>query len=539
MKARLVLLSTVAWCAFSLPAFADDADIVKRLDAMQKMLEAQQRQIEQQKSQIETQSKEIVSLRHSLAKSPPPAVAQSAPRPAPAPAQVASQQIQIDALKSELDSYKTTQRLEKQDDPVWSFANGRPMVQSPDGRFTFSVRGLGQFDAGYYDQSASASRLAAANGGALSSGTNFRRAQIGFAGKIFGDWSYLFNYDFGGSGGNESQGRVQSLYVQYDGLKPLAFRIGAYPPPANIEDGTASGDTIFLERNSPADVARNLAGGDGRDAATALYAGDRLFAALSLTGGKVADTSIYAGEQTAVLGRVSDMVYADDDWRVLVGVNGTHVFSPPSANTVGPGATHTITFSTAPEITVDDTASKLVSTGAINADHVDQWGIEGATQWRNFYAQAGYFGYRIARADALSDPSFDGWYLQGTWILTGERRGYSTANGAFTSPKPSVPFSLAGGGWGAWELAMRYSDLDLNYNPGVAGSAMPADGVRGGEQKIWTTGINWYPNSLVRFAFDYQHVDVNRLGSMAVPVVNNTQVGQKVDIFSLRSQVAF
>ena len=84
MKARLVLLSTVAWCAFSLPAFADDADIVKRLDAMQKMLEAQQRQIEQQKSQIETQSKEIVSLRHSLAKSPPAAVAQSDTRPAPA-----------------------------------------------------------------------------------------------------------------------------------------------------------------------------------------------------------------------------------------------------------------------------------------------------------------------------------------------------------------------------------------------------------------------------------------------------------------------
>ena len=536
MRCRFFLLTTVACCALSAPAFADDAEVMKRLDAMQKMLEAQQHQIEQQRSEIESQSREIAKLRRSA--STKSAVAQADAKTSPA--QVASQQEQIDALKSELHSYKTTQRLEKQDEPVWSFASGRPMVQSPDGRFSLGLRGLGQFDTAYYDQSDSASRLAAANGGALSSGSNFRRAQLGIQGKLFGDWSYLFNYDFGGSSGNEQQGRVQAVYAQYDGLAPFALRIGAYPPPAGLEDGTASGDTIFLERNAPSEVARSLAGGDGRDAITALYAGEKLFAALSLTGGKVADSSTYAGEQRAVLGRVSDMVYSDNDWRLLLGANGTYVFTPPFTNTVGPSATHTITLSTWPELTVDDTGSKLVSTGAINADHVRQWGVEGAAQWRSLYAQAGYFGYGIDRAGTgLSNPDFDGWYLQGTWVLTGERRGYSAANGAFTSPKPSIPFSLSGGGWGAWELAARYSDLDLNYNEGHAGAAMPADGVRGGEQKIWTAGINWYPNSLIRFALDYQHISVDRLGSTASPVVANTNVGQSIDTIALRSQFGF
>ncbi|HEX7777479.1 MAG TPA: porin, partial [Parvibaculum sp.] len=478
MASRLALFTTVAWCALSLPAFADDADIMRRLDAMQKMLETQQQQIQQQRAQIESQSREIVSLKHSLSGRAKTAVAQAASA-IPASVQTANQQTQIDALKTELDSYKTTQRLEKQDEPGWSFANGRPLLQSPDGRFTFSVRALGQFDNAYYDQSDSAARLSTANGGSLSSGSNFRRAQVGFAGKIFGDWSYLFNFDFGGSGGNESQGRVQAVYVEYDGFKPFALRVGAFPPPAGIEDGTPAGDTIFLERNSPSDVARNIAGGDGRDAITAQYAGDEFFAALSLTGGKAADTTAYAGEQMALLARISDLVYFDDDWRLLVGVNGTDVFSPPTANTVGPAATHTIAFSTAPEITVDDTAAKLVNTGAIGADSVRQWGVETAVQWRNLYAQGGYFGYGIERADGLPNPDFDGWYLQGTWIVTGERRGYSTANGAFTSPKPSVPFSLDGGGPGAWELAVRYSDLDLNYNEGKAGSAAPVGGVRG------------------------------------------------------------
>ena len=94
---------------------------------------------------------------------------------------------------------------------------------------------------------------------------------------MFGDWSYNFNYDFGGSGGTETPGHIQSVYLQYDGLAPWAFRVGAYPPPANIEDGTGSADTIFLERNSPSNLQRGLAGGDGRDAVTILYAGDRLF----------------------------------------------------------------------------------------------------------------------------------------------------------------------------------------------------------------------------------------------------------------------
>ncbi|KAB7738774.1 porin [Parvibaculum sedimenti] len=538
MRSRLFLLTTVACCALSAPAFADDAEVLKRLDAMQKMLEAQQHQIEQQRSQIESQSREIASLKRSGVERKKSAVAQAVPQTSPA--QTASQQAQIDALKIELDSYKTTQRLEKQDEPVWSFASGRPVVQSPDGRFSLGLRGLGQFDNAYYDQDDSASRLSSANGGALSSGSNFRRAQLGIQGKLFGDWSYLFNYDFGGSSGNEQQGRVQAVYAQYDGLAPFALRVGAYPPPANIEDGTASGDTIFLERNAPAEIARGIAGSDGRDAITALYTGGKLYAALSLTGGKVADSNTYAGEQRAVLGRVSDLFYSDNDWRLLAGVNGSYVFTPPFTNTVGPNGAHTITFSTSPELTVDDTGTKLVSTGAINAEHAYHWGVEGAAQWRSLYGQAGYFGYGIDRvATGLSNPNFDGWYLQGTWVLTGERRGYSAANGAFTSPKPSVPLSLKGGGWGAWELAARYSDLDLNYHEGQIGSAMPADGVRGGEQKIWTAGINWYPNSLLRFALDYQHVSVDRIGSTAAPVVANTDIGQSFDVISLRTQFGF
>ena len=61
MRLRGLLYGTAALAALCAPAYADDAAIEKRLDAMQKMIEAQQHQ-------IETQNAEIRSLRGALKK---------------------------------------------------------------------------------------------------------------------------------------------------------------------------------------------------------------------------------------------------------------------------------------------------------------------------------------------------------------------------------------------------------------------------------------------------------------------------------------
>ena len=91
------------------------------------------------------------------------------------------------------------------------------------------------------------------------------------------------------------------------------------------------------------------------------------------------------------------------------------------------------------------------------------------------------------------------------------------------------------------ELALRYSDLDLNYHEGLVARAAPTDGVRGGDQRIISTAVDWYLNPIVRFVLEYQHVDVSRLSpnatTFATPV--GAQVGQTYDTVSIRSQLAF
>ena len=482
-----------------------------------------------------------------------------------------SNQVQ-DLKRSTSDQYTDVQNQQASAVKV-TIANGRPTFSSADGNFTASIRALGQFDWGYFSQSAAAAGFPAAYGPDLSSGANFRRGYLGVQGKVFGDWSYNINYDFGGSGGTEDQGRIQSLYVEYDGLAPFAVRIGAYPAPANLEDGVGAADTIFLERNAVSDSARSIAAGDGRDAISLLYTGDRLFAALSYTGGKIKDGLGTFDEQNAVVGRLSDIIYSDGDTKLLLSASGTDVFKPAD-NAAGPGSKENVSISAVPELTIDSSgyfaqssatavpsttsAAKLVNTGNIDAAHVYQWAAESAVNWQSLYAQGGYYWYSIdRRTGALPNPDFNGWYVQAAWVLTGESRAYNPSTGAFGSPKPSTPFTLNGSGIGAWELAARYSDLDLNYNQGVVGSDTPAGGVRGGEQKIWTVGLNWYPNSVIKFQFDYERIDIGRIigGATAVAGVGtppatftvypqisavqaNTSANQTINAVAIRAQIS-
>ena len=538
---RTLLLATAALLLATSPTLADDAAILKRLDAMQHMLELQQKQIENQRDEIYSLRTALkrkgVHVARTAGERTPPDTGEASIRAAES--RIDQQQIQINDLIGKFAATEERTRQDTANQPVWSIAAGRPTIASADGHFSLAIRSLVQFDTGYFMQTRNARSLALPNGPDLSSGSNFRRAQLGIQGVLFDDWSYYFNYDFGSgaSSGNELQGRIQQAYIEYDGLAPFAVRVGAFPPSANLEDATAAADIMFLERNAPSDLARSLAGGDGRDALAVIYVGDRLFASLALTGGKVADSTLHFDEQQAVVVRISDVFYSDNDWKLMLSVAGTDLFRAPDA-TARADSQRLITMSDGPELTIDDNSIKLVSTGALNVSSAWNFGLEEAIEWRNLYAQAGYFGYGVEqRTVGAPDLNFDGWYAQASWIITGERRPYNVSNGSFSNPRPRIPFSLNGWGPGAWELVARYSDLDLNDHPGTLGSSVPLGGIRGGDQRIFTAALNWYPNAALKFSLQWQDDEISRIGTLANGATN-AEVGQSFSTFAFRSQIA-
>jgi phosphate-selective porin OprO/OprP len=138
------------------------------------------------------------------------------------------------------------------------------------------------------------------------------------------------------------------------------------------------------------------------------------------------------------------------------------------------------------------------------------------------------------RGPVLSgDPRFEGWYVQGSWALTGERRLYDPVEARFSGFRPNQPFDPAKGAWGAFELAARYSVTDLNYNIGRPGAATPLGGVRGGEQRTTTLGVNWYLNGALRLMLHWQQVEIDRLNAAGA------DMGQDYDAVAARAQIAF
>lgn len=539
---RYLMATTALAGGLLLSSAADAASVEQRLQQLENQMQAQQRLIDAHQA-------EIRSLRAQVA---------GAPAAAPAPdlaATVQAQQQDIAQLKEQAQQ----QTLRSADQPKLGFTLGRPTITSPDGRFTFSPRVVVQGDYASYNQKPAGAlandfRRGSVGGGRentaardLSDGAFFRRARLGFEGTLNRDFGYRFVGEFGGSG-TELQGRINDAYVNYTGFAPFTIQAGAYSPPANMDDGTGVEDTLMLERATPAELSRALAGADGRLAAGVRFATQRWMGALTFTGRTVTDAEVF-DSQAAVVGRFGHLLATGSDYKVHLGASGSFVFSAADQGADTTGARSPLRFRDRPELRVDST--RLLDTGNIDADGAYVAGVEFGANWKNFYLQGEHFWYGIDRRQptALPDPKFTGWYVQGSWVITGESRRYSMANGSFAAPRPLAPFN-GGGGWGAWELALRYSQTDLNYHQGVIGAPPPTGGVRGGEQSILSVGLNWFMSPNLRVSFNYLHVDVDRLNpagpgdtapfgaAPATPPVG-VEIGQSYDAFAVRTQFGF
>ena len=433
---------------------------------------------------------------------------------------------------------------------------GHPIISTSDGRFTASLIGVMQFDVADYFQRAAgpiATDLrragAAADTGrarSLGDGSTFRRARIGIGGRAFGTFEYSVLFDFGGSG-EEDPGHIQELWLQYSGWKPAHIRAGAFAPFIGLEDAGSTNGMMFLERPASADIARSLAGGDYREAGQVAFTGSRWFASAAVTGRSVntaGSTTVQPYQsQLGFVGRAGVLPVKTTDYLVHLGLHASYVEHP--ADVGGPDAVagtaiRPVQLRERPELRVDGT--RLIDTGAIDAAHAYTAGLEAAVQLKNFLVQGEYERIGIERrASTLANPSFSGFYVEGSWMITGQRRRYNDGNYAFDGPRIDGSFDPGHGNFGAWELALRYSDTDLNYDQGGIGTAPPTDAIRGGDMKIMSAGVNWYLNSVARIMFDYQHVNVDRLSPNATTYQTpiGAQIGQSYSAGAMRVQLAF
>ena len=189
-----------------------------------------------------------------------------------------------------------------------------------------------------------------------------------------------------------------------------------------------------------------------------------------------------------------------------------------------------ITFAPRPESHI---MSGMVSTGAITTtDDLVRWGGELAGTYGPASLQGEYVRADIDRTSSgnvTTDFDFYGWYLEGSYFLTGETRNYNGGAGKFDRITPLK--SLYQGGPGAWQVAVRYSGIDLD-----------AGTITGGVEHNWTLGLNWYVNPYIRFMANYILVDNNDNATGNSANLKSGETSASNDdprIFQIRAQVDF
>ncbi|HEY9052510.1 MAG TPA: porin [Gammaproteobacteria bacterium] len=311
---------------------------------------------------------------------------------------------------------------------------------------------------------------------ALGSGTELRRVRLDLEGTLHVNWGYELSVDFGDT---SQEVDLKDAYIAYTGLSDSSLLIGQFKEPFNLEDLISSKYITFIERALPNAFApgRNIGIG------YTTYDDNWSFAA-GLFGQAVDD---------------GDKSEDDEGWGVTARVTYAPWASKRNALHLGlamtrrePDASNEVSFSTRPESHVTDV--KYVNSGDItDVKYYTASGAELAWVAGPLSLQGEYIATSISQTTTSDDPTLSGWYVYASYFMTGEARPYKVKDGKFSSIKPISEH-------GAWELALRYSTIDMN------------DGtILGGEERNTTLGVNWYANKNVRLMFNYTLVnnDIN------------------------------
>ncbi len=368
--------------------------------------------------------------------------------------------------------------------------------------------------------------------GSIESGADIRRARIGARSQVTETMNAFMQMDFGFFG----RPTFTDVWVEQTKVPVLGtVRAGQWKQPFSLEVVSSFRYTTFMERSllfQSFTPFRHLGIGfyNNSDdlnwtwAASYFRTGQDQFAnSLSTDGGN------------GVAGRLTHLLwYCGEHGEDYLHVGGGYFMNSPPRDSVR--------FRTIPEIFVGEFAPGGVGTsgqavpGVLNGTpfFADTGTLNGVSDVQTFGLEALWVrGPLSVQSEAMAatvnqaGPTavFGGTYAQVGYFLTGEHRPYDRKGGAIDRV---LPFNSVGkGGRGAWEVAARYSYVDLS------------DGlVRGGNVKNMTGGLNWYINANCKWVFNYIH-SWSEGPDFFPAVVPGSNINGQTDAFATRVQVDF
>ncbi len=305
--------------------------------------------------------------------------------------------------------------------------------------------------------------------GEFGNGARLRRARIGLIGSVQEGVDLKFTADLAAAEVRDAYFDVHLL--PGDGF----FRLGHFREPMGLSNQTPSHWLTFIERPLSSNLfpSRNLGLAWRRewdDELATVTVG--VFRETDDSGDSFDD---HSANEMALTGRWTWVPFQVDANHQKLHVGSSFSLRNPDAGMIA--------FDGDPGTVI---GPSLLDTGAIAADQVLLVGAEAGYQHGATVLSS---EVEFARIDASSGetPSMLGWYMQASHFLTGEVRKYKLSRPTWAPPNPDQPMSIGSDGWGAWELGLRYSQLNLNDQS-----------VSGGDGRNIGVALNWYLTAHVR-----------------------------------------
>ncbi len=331
----------------------------------------------------------------------------------------------------------------------------------------------------------------------------FRLIRPMISGTIHDQFDFKIQVDLAGS-----DVTTKDVFLGMSGLPLIGnIRLGHFKEPFSLEELTGTGNLTFFERSLPNAYV------PGRNLGLMIF-DNALDEQITWATGIFRDfdekkNTVSGDGEYNYTARLTALPYFDED-EDLIHLGIAYSFQNHSGKLKS--------FSARPE---QHSAKKFVDTGNFAADEVQLFGVEGAFVFGSATLQSEYI---MANANAPAntknqDATFKGFYVYGSYFLTGEKRRYKKSTATFDRIIPKQNFTTGKKrGPGAWELAARYSSLDLNDA-----------NISGGELDDFTLGINWYLNPNIRLAANYILANLDDRGANE----------GDANIFALRCQLDF
>lgn len=356
--------------------------------------------------------------------------------------------------------------------------------------------------------------------------TRFDTARIGIEGNVYENVEYKIEMAFGEAGikanGTQNVDRpvFKDVYISYTELAYIGtVRVGHFKEPMSLEELTSSRFITFMERSlmNAFIPARNI----GLMAYNSFDDNDYLSWYTGLFRPESDDDPPDVSEDRsdyAWTSRVAWNPFYDEptEGRYLVHLGAGFSYREYGDDTVSYSKDHELNV-------IYPVGNPVRATFAV--EDLQLYNLEAAWVSGPLHVSAEWTHVDLNAPTGFLDGDFDAAYVQVGYFLTGEHRGYRKSSHSFDRVKVYEPFfcvRTADGcckGHGAWEIAARWSSIDLTDS-----------GIEGGRARDVSFGVNWYLNSYARVMFNYIHGD-----SEDAPVTGLD--GGETDLLGVRAQV--